>query len=312
MEEVWNIFPPHLREFISECFRQPQQPEEIRMRIGQPLLMDTGSGELFWDKPCGRLTRSIEGAYIVSDTDIREVVLHMSKYSLYAFEEELRAGFMTIQGGHRIGIAGRAVCEGGSIRTIRQISFLNIRIAGERKGCADPVISHIRSGQSVFNTLIISPPGVGKTTLLRDCLRQLSLGDSGHPGLKVGVVDERSELAACYLGRPQNDLGPRTDVMDACPKSEGMLLLLRSMSPQVIGVDELGGEADFAAVEYALHCGSRILGTIHGENPEEMRLKPYLSRWLAQGFFERYLLIRRKAQKEREILVFDERLELVC
>ena len=126
------------------------------------------------------------------------------------------------------------------------------------------------------------------------------------------MVDERSELAACYLGRPQNDLGPRTDVMDACPKSEGMLLLLRSMSPQVIGVDELGGEADFAAVEYALHCGSRILGTIHGENLEEMRLKPYLSRWLAQGFFERYLLIRRKAQKEREILVFDERLEVVC
>lgn len=311
MEELWNIFPVHLRDFVSEGFRQPQRPEEIRMRIGQPLLLSQGSRELFWDKPSGKLTGSMEGAYRVSEGDIREVVLHISKYSLYAFEEELRAGFMTVQGGHRIGIAGRAVCEKGSIRTIRQISFLNIRIAGERKGCADPVMPYLRAGQPVFNTLIVSPPGVGKTTLLRDCLRQLSAGDGKHPGLKVGVVDERSELAACYLGQPQNDLGPRTDVMDGCPKSEGMLLLLRSMSPQVIGVDELGGEADFAAVEYALHCGTRILGTLHGESMAELKLKPHLSRWLSQGFFERYLLIRRKGKEERELLVFDEGLERI-
>ncbi len=311
MEELWNIFPLHLRDFINECFRQ-QKPEEIRMRIGRPILLDTGSEELFWDKQSGQLTKSMDGAYTASEADIKEIVLHMSKYSLYAFEEELRAGFLTIRGGHRIGIAGRAVCEKGSIRTIRQISYLNIRIAGEKKGCADSLLPYLRSGETVYNTLIVSPPGIGKTTLLRDCIRQLSTGDADHPGLTVGVVDERSELAACYLGQPQNDLGPRTDVMDGCPKSEGMLLLLRSMSPQVIGVDELGGQEDFDAVEYALHCGSRILGTIHGENLEEMKRKPHLSRWLSQGFFERYLLIGREGTKERKIAIFDDRLEQIC
>lgn len=306
MEELWNIFPAHLRDFIKEGFRQPERPEEIRMRIGRPAMLDIGSRELFWDKHACRLMETADGAYTVTEKDLKEIVLKMSRYSMYAFEEELRAGFLTIQGGHRIGIAGKAVCENGSIKTIRQISFLNIRIAGEKKGCADAVLPYLRCGGSIYNTLIISPPGAGKTTMLRDCIRQLSEGDSTSLGLKVGVVDERSEIAACYLGQPQNDLGPRTDVMDCCPKSEGMLMLLRSMSPQVIGVDELGGQADYEAVEYALHCGCRILGTMHGDHMEEMKQKPHLSRWLGEQFFERYLLIHKDGQKERHIMIFDE------
>lgn len=312
MEEIMNIFPVHLRNFIKTAFRQSLKPEEIRMRIGRPILLDTGSQELFWDKQSERLTEVMDGAYVVTEGDLKEVVAYMSNYSLYAFEEELRAGFLTIRGGHRIGIAGKTVCEHGAIKTIRQISFLNIRVAGEQKGCADGVIPCIRQGQSIYNTLIISPPGAGKTTLLRDCIRQLSQGTAEHPGLKVGVVDERSEIAACYLGHPQNDLGPRTDVMDCCPKSEGMMLMLRSMSPQIIGVDELGGQQDYEAVEYALHCGCHILGTMHGEGMEEMKQKPHLSRWLEQGFFERYLFIHKEEKKTRKITVFNERLEQIC
>lgn len=311
MEALFNIFPVHLKEFIKESFRENGRPEEIRMRIGQPVLLDTGSQELFWDKQAGRITASMEKAYRATEQDMKDVVLYMSNYSLYAFEEELRAGFLTIQGGHRIGIAGKTVCEGGSVRTIRQISFLNIRIAGEHKGCADQVLPHIRCENGIYNTLILSPPGMGKTTLLRDCIRQLSTGSSRYPGLKVGVVDERSEIAACYLGQPQNDLGPRTDVMDCCPKSEGMLLLLRSMSPQIIGVDELGGGADYEAVEYALHCGCQILGTMHGESMEEIRKKSHLKKWLEQGFFQRYLLIRRNEKMERTTEVYDEGLERI-
>lgn len=312
MEAIYNIFPIHLRDFIKESFRQPVRPEEIRMRIGQPVLLDTGIQELFWDKQAGRLTTSIDGAYRATEQDLKDLVLYMSNYSLYAFEEELRGGFLTIQGGHRIGIAGKTVCEGGRIRTIRQISFLNIRIAGEHKGCADKVLPFIRRENGIYNTLILSPPGMGKTTMLRDCIRQLSKGSSYHPGLKVGVVDERSEIAACYLGQPQNDLGPRTDVMDACPKSEGMMLLLRSMSPRIIGVDELGGQADYEAVEYALHCGCHILGTMHGDSMEEMQKKPHLKKWLEQGFFERYLLIHRGEQNRRMFQVFNERQEIIC
>lgn len=312
MEELWNIFPIHLREFIKESFGQPQPPEEIRMRIGQPISLYTGSRELFWDNHRGELIKSPDGAYRATEQDLQELVAYMSNYSLYAFEEEVRAGFLTIQGGHRIGIAGKAVCERGSIRTIRQISFVNIRVAGERKGCADQVLEYCRNGKKVYNTLIISPPGAGKTTLLRDCLRQLSDGCKEYPGLKVGVVDERSEIAACYLGRPQKDLGLRTDVLDCCPKAEGMLLLLRSMSPQIIGVDELGGQADYEAVEYALHSGCRIFGTIHGESMEEMQQKPHLARWLEQSFFERYILIQKEAGRTRKFLVFNERMEQIC
>lgn len=311
-EELQRIFPQHLKGFLQAGFALRERPEEIRLRIGAPLLLDTGSGEWFWDPGAKELTKYPQNAYYVSREDIQELVSRMSKYSLYAFEEELRAGFLTIQGGHRVGIAGKAVCENGNVKTLRQISFLNIRIAGEQKGCGDSVLPHLRQGNSVYNTLIFSSPGAGKTTLLRDLIRQLSLGNQEYPGLKVGVVDERSELAACYLGVPQNDLGPRTDVMDACPKSEGMLMLLRSMSPQVLGVDELGGQADYEAVEYALHCGCRLIGTMHGESVEEMKQKPYLAKWLEQGFFERYLFLRKKEDKGREIKILNERLEWLC
>lgn len=306
MEELKQIFPLHLRAFLQAGWKAGR-PEEIRMRIGRPLIMDNGRQELFWDASTECLTESMDKAYLVTATDLQEMVAFMSNYSLYAFDEELRAGFLTIQGGHRIGIAGKAVCEQGCIRTIRQISFLNIRVAGERKGCADEMMPLLRHGQTIYNTLILSAPGAGKTTLLRDCIRQLSQGGPGYKGLKVGVVDERSEIAACYLGQPQNDLGPRTDVMDGCPKSEGMLLLLRSMSPEIIGVDELGGQKDYEAVEYALHCGCRLIGTMHGESMEEMIHKPYLSKWLAQGFFERYLFLEKGAGGSRNVTVYDER-----
>lgn len=317
MEELIRIFPLHLQEFCRQAFGRRYRPEEIRIRIHQSLQLLNGVEELFWDGVCLREAqegsgRPPEGAYRASKEDMQEIVAAMSRYSLYAFEEELRNGFLTLQGGHRVGIAGKVVCQGGKICTIRQISFLNIRIAGERRGCANEVLPYIRAGDSIYNTLIISPPGVGKTTLLRDCIRQISDGDEKHPGKRVGLVDERSEIAACYMGCPQKDVGIRTDVLDCCPKSQGMLLLLRAMSPQVIGVDELGGEADYRAVEYALHCGCRILGTIHGESLEEMERKPYLSRWLEEGYFERLLFLKKESEKCRSFQIYNERREQLC
>lgn len=311
-EEIIRIFPLHLRPFCKAGFKGGERPEEIRMRIGQPLLLYTGSRELFWNDGQQCLSEDITGAYKAKERDFEDMLAYMSNYSLYAFEEEIRGGFLTIQGGHRIGLAGKTVCEQGIVKTMRQISFLNIRIACEHKGCADDVLPYIRNGVSVYNTLFISPPGIGKTTLLRDCIRQLSTGTKGFPGHKVGVVDERSEIAACYLGRPQNDLGPRTDVMDCCPKSEGMLLLLRSMSPEIIGVDELGGQADYEAVEAALHCGCHILGTMHGERIEEMKEKPYLRKWLEKVFFERYVFLSKEDKKTRKFTIYNERLEKIC
>lgn len=322
-----NIFPLHLQKLLEAVYsldvslqekREPgvgceaaavsaENLEEIRMRAGSPLLLSYRRGERFWDAASGTLTACMEAGYRVSSTDIQEVVTRMSNYSLYAFEEEVRGGFLTIAGGHRVGIAGHVVCETGNVRTIRPISSLNIRIAKEKKGCADAVLPKIRRRSAICNTLIISAPGVGKTTLLRDCIRQLSYGTKEQPGLRVGVVDERSELASCYMGQPQNDLGPRTDVLDGCPKPEGMRLLLRSMSPQVLAVDELGSMADYEAVEYALHCGCCLIGTMHGESLEELKKKPHLFRWLNEGFFERYVFLQKQADGTRSVQIYDER-----
>ena len=191
--------------------------------------------------------------------------MHICHDSPYAFEDELRQGFITVPGGHRVGVAGQAVLEeNGKLRTIKYIHYINIRITHQLFGVAEPLLSRVYREGRLQNTLIVSPPGCGKTTLLRELVRRISDGNAYGEGLSVGVVDERSEIAGSYLGRPQNDLGSRTDVLDACPKALGMMLLLRSMSPRVIAVDELGDDGDVAALRAAAACGSRILATVHG------------------------------------------------
>ena len=195
---------------------------------------------------------------------------------------------------------------------LSHITFLNVRIAHEKRGCADDILPHIRRSDGIYNTLMLSPPGIGKTTFLRDLIRQLSAGDAGAPGMKVGVVDERSEIAACHLGIPQNDLGPRTDVLDGCKKTEGIRMLLRSMSPQILAVDELGGKEDFAAVKQALCCGCRVLGTVHAGCVQELLDKPYLQACVTQKLFGRYILIERNSRGERSSTIYDERMERIC
>ena len=243
---------------------------------------------------------------------MKETLSRMSQYSMYALEEEIRNGFFTIQGGHRVGVAGKAVCEHGKILTIRNIYSLNVRVARQKKGCAENVIPWLVQEGSIYNTLILSPPGAGKTTMLRDCIRLLSEGTPRLPGQKVGVVDERSELAAGFSGIPQNDLGSRTDVLDACPKAEGMRLLVRSMSPRILAVDELGSREDYLAVEEALHCGCRILGTMHVGRIEELREKLYLSQWLEREFFERFVFLSPGQKGERRFSVYDGKLRKLC
>lgn len=273
--------------------------------------------ELFFTKHPGHLTKNIQDAYLVTPQDIGDMLVFISRYSLFAFEEEVKNGFITIEGGHRVGLSGQAVFYGGGLKTIRNISYLNIRISHEKKGCALHLVPYLyrekdmrQSG--VYNTLIISPPGRGKTTLLRDMIRLLSNGTDGHAGLKVCVVDERSELAGCYRGIPQNDVGMRTDVLDGCPKSSGMMLVIRTMSPQVVAVDELGSKEDAQAAAYAVHCGCSIIGSVHAQDMEELAQKPVLQEMAAQACFERYLVIGRRDDGERVYRLYDGKQELVC
>lgn len=312
MEEIISVFPAGLRDYCRKSFAQGREPEEIRLRIGQPVMVLDREGEWFWDRKEQSISKSFVDCYVWKEIDMKETLARMSQYSMYALEEEIRNGFFTIQGGHRIGVAGKTVCDQGKVTAIRNICGLNVRVARQKKDCAKGLVPWLMQGGEVCNTLILSPPGVGKTTMLRDCIRLLSEGMPGRAGKKVGVVDERSEIAASFLGVPQNDLGCRTDVLDACPKAEGMWLLLRSMSPQIIAVDELGTREDCLAVEEALHCGCRILGTMHIGKMEELQEKAYLSRWLEHGFFQRFVFLSLGLGRERQFTVYDEKLQKLC
>ena len=275
-------------------------------RPAAPLLVVAKDQEYFLT-PDGALTGEWEKGYPVSPTDIRDTMDYIGSFSLYAYEDELRQGFLTVEGGHRIGIAGKTVIEGEKVKGISHISCINVRVAHEKKGCADRVMPYLWEDGRFLHTLIVSAPGCGKTTMLRDIIRQISDGESPYPGLTVGVVDERSEIAGCYLGVAQNDVGIRTDVLDCCPKAEGMMMLIRAMSPDVVAVDEIGTGEDIRAIESVVNCGCKLLATVHGNSMEDMKQKPLLNRLVESHVFERYIVLDAKPHAGSVQAIFDGR-----
>ena len=283
LESLWKSLPPSMAKIIKEnesC--SLEHLEEIRLRLGQPILL---KAEGRWI-PC--ISKNDRKRHIFSNCDMKACVSLLSAYSLYAFAEEIRQGFLTIEGGHRIGFCGKAVMEDGRIKTLHPISSLNIRIAREVRGCADYILPYLFKDGQFCHTMILSPPGCGKTTLLRELLRKLSKADGGYA---VGVVDERGEIAGMCGGVAQMDLGECTDVISGCPKAEGMLLLLRSMSPQIIAVDELGRESDFLAVSDLIHAGVKLLCTVHGSSLEELKKRAFLGILIAHQVVERFVIL---------------------
>jgi len=269
--------------------------EEIRIREHRPLEI-TLQGNFYYVTEAGHHEKDSRLAFHPTTEQCRKLLEKITNYSLYTMEEELRRGYITVAGGHRIGIVGRTILDGGFVRGIRDIGGFNIRIAREVIGASKQLLpklfSPMRGGlQSV---LIISPPQQGKTTILRDIARSLSYGD-GHRRLpmKIGIVDERSEIAACVRGIPTFDVGPRTDVMDACPKAEGMMMLLRSMSPEVIIVDEIGRVEDAVSIREAAHSGVKVIATAHAYDVLEVLGRHEIMRLIDEKVFANIIELRR-------------------
>lgn len=272
---IAQYFPPELQSALLQYAHSFDNLQEIRCRINQPLCLRYSANQ----EQCTAET--------VSSAQMQYMVSRISQGSIYAWEQEFRQGYLTLPGGFRVGLAGKAVLEHGRISTLKQISALNFRIARAIPGAADSFMPMLYRGQNVLNCLIVSPPGGGKTTLLRDIVRQLSNGvpQQKQTGRTVAIVDERSELAGCIHGIPQMDVGCRTDVLDGCPKCEGVRMLIRAMAPQVIAVDEIGTEADVQALEEAAKSGVSVMATAHGASLQDLYKHPVLARLLEGAYF---------------------------
>lgn len=280
-EDVIGLFPLKIRGLLNERILK-EQIYEIRIKIGKPIIIYSRYGESIVD-------------YIPTKDDMKSIIQKISNYSLYAYEEDIRQGFITIRGGHRIGIAGECIMDKGEVKTIRNISSINIRISSEIIGCSNKIMKYIYSekGKRIYNTIIISPPKCGKTTILRDITRNISNGipSMGLCGRKVVVVDERSEIGACHLGIPQNDLGIRTDVLDNCLKREGMIMAIRSLSPEILICDEIGTKGDIEALLMAFNSGVNIVTSIHGFTINDLYKRKVFQDLLDNGIIERAVVL---------------------
>ncbi|MGS0764026.1 stage III sporulation protein AA [Syntrophomonas curvata] len=293
--EILPYFAPAIKDLLLNMEEERcRQLEEIRLRCDQPLLLKAGERDFTLDRR-GRLSEDIATGFRVSEEDIHRTVSSISDNSLYAFEEEIRRGFITVAGGHRVGLAGQVVLQGETVKTMKDFSSLCFRIAREVKDCALPLLPYINgsSGNTAVNTLIVSPPRCGKTTILRDLARLLANSHKPLPARNVVVVDERSELAGSYRGIPQLDVGPRTDVLDSCPKAQGMVMALRSLSPQVIITDEIGRREDVLAVQECVNAGVAVISSVHASTADELQKRPIMRELLSSRAFKLAVILSR-------------------
>ena len=275
-----DVLPEALREQLLRLEEEMQcQAEEIRLRLGQPVTVVLPDGE-----------RTV-GEEPVQRAHLERLLEIASCASVHTVMDQLREGFVTIPGGHRIGFCGTAVMEQGNVRMLRDLSSASIRLARQFPGIARGVLKSLTEHDQLKNTLVLAPPGGGKTSLLRDLIRCISNGECGRP-LRIGVVDQRGELSAMCRGEAQMDLGGHTDVICACPKDQGLLLLLRGMNPQVLAVDEITAPEDIRALTTAAGCGVVLLATAHAGSVEHLRYRPIYRALLHEKVFSRAVVIQ--------------------
>lgn len=281
--DILRYFPDNIRVVLENEINNNLVIEEIRIRNSKPIILKLNNSEKIIN-------------YIVQTEDVLKILQSICENSIYSYQNQICEGFITIKGGHRIGITGSAVIENNKVKNINYISNLNFRIARQIIGCSNNIIKEIinQEENTIYNTLIVSSPGAGKTTLLRDIIRNLSNGTVEITGKNIGVVDERGEIAAMYKGIPQNDLGIRTDIIENIKKSVGMKMLIRSMAPEIIVADEIGSKEDVQEINYAVCSGIKGIFTAHGNSLEDLKLNPAIAELIEKNIFEKLVFLDKK------------------
>lgn len=303
MEEKIRLLPTSLRQLVTKFGREHcRRIEEFRLREGQALSYVEAGRE--W-------TPSEWEGHIVTAREIAWVLEAAGHGSMHTVLEQVKHGFLSVEGGHRVGICGSVAMKQGELINFRSISSLSIRFCHEVLAIAEPILPKLIEKERLQNTLIFSPPGGGKTTLLRDLIRCVSDG-IGMEALRVGVADERGELCGMYQGRAQRNIGKHTDVIDGCPKAQGLLMLLRGMNPQVLAADEITAPEDVQAAEEIAGCGVAFLATAHGAEPEDVHLRPVYRELMGREIFRRFVWIRIERGKREYRLLNKEEMNTLC
>ncbi len=266
IDEILRYFPNKIYQIFFNLFQEnskiAEELQEIRMRAERPIILKLRERDLILQ-------------YNITQAEILQIVERLCENSIYAYKNQICEGFITVKGGHRIGLTGSCVIENGKIINVKHISSLNFRIAREVLNCSTRVLREVIDieNKSIYNTILVAPPGRGKTTILRDIIRRLSNGidEINFKGKTCGVVDERGEIAAMYKGIPQNDVGIRTDIIENVEKNQGIHMLIRTMAPEIIACDEIGSKNDVEAIHYALYSGVKGIFTMHGKNIEDIK-----------------------------------------